>query len=387
MNQFKIKSKKRVNDTRLSVIEIHDQIMEDFKKEKENLGKYRSELQELKANNHLTGPDKIREHLELITELETKIYQIDTDENLGKYLCKVSGILLKLADHDSQIEKQKSKIPTNAGSICSKVKAGINKYIDIYENTNKGDLLDEYVCAVNNVIYIKKDKLQYHKMFYCEKCKVEKRHDKRECFIVCPVCGETKEWQDPDTPQWSDEVDVSTNYKYKRLGYFIEHLYRMQAEECAIIPDHVIHKLMVELRTRRITNPQSINPDMIKQYLKALNLTNYYENVNSIIRTLSGKQAPKFPEDIEDKLVVMFMQSLPPFEKFKYLIPYRSNYLSYPYAIRKLLKIISYIENNEEILKFIDCFSLLKSRQKLWDQENVWKKICEENKWPFFKSI
>jgi hypothetical protein len=392
MHQFKIKSKKKVYDKRATVNEIHEQIMDDFKKEEDNIDKYQIELGVLKEsiikleaeNKYSNSLDNLKDQFK---ELDTKIQQIQTGDNINKYLTRVAGILLKISEHDSQFNKSKKKAIENGDSIGSRVKAGINKYIDIYENTNKGDLLEEYLCAVDNIIYVKKDHNQQTKLFFCDKCNVERIFNNRECLLVCPKCGIADVWQDPDMPQWSDEVDVSKNYKYKRLGYFIEHLYRMQAQECAIIPDHVIHKLMVELRTRRITNPQSLNPEMIKQYLKALNLTNYYENVNSIIRTLSGKHAPKFPEDVEDKLVMMFMQSLPPFEKYKHLIPYRSNYLSYPYAIRKLIKIISYNENNDEILKFVDCFSLLKSRQKLWDQENVWKKICEENNWPFFKSI
>ncbi len=112
-----------------------------------------------------------------------------------------------------------------------------------------------------------------------------------------------------------------------------------------------------------------------------------YDNINSIIRTLSGKEAPKFPDDLEDKLVCMFMRTIEPFEKFKGLIPSRNNYLSYPYVIRKLLRIVSYEENNPDILHFEQYFSFLKSRQKMWDQEKIWQKICDYNEWPFFRSI
>ena len=36
---------------------------------------------------------------------------------------------------------------------------------------------------------------------------------------------------------------------------------------------------------------------------------------------------------------------------------------------------------------FLPCFQLLKSREKLHQQDRIWKLICEELRWEFIKSI
>ena len=58
----------------------------------------------------------------------------------------------------------------------------------------------------------------------------------------------------------------------------------------------------------------------------------------------------------------------------------RKNFLSYSYTLNKLAQII----NKTDILEF---FPLLKSREKLYAQDQLWRVICDSMQWPFHPSI
>lgn len=293
-------------------------------------------------------------------------------------------------DLDDDIDPGNAYDTKSSFTRNTKLTSGIESFITVKEINNKEDLVTEYIYASNGQSYDPTQIGREHEsldIYTCTICSNNMTYMQKECYLVCDQCGICKSYQDPDMPQWSDQIDVSKAYSYKRPGYFIEHLYRIQARECTLIPDAVINKIMLELKKLRITNVSDINVKLIRGILKKLELTNYYDNVNSIIRKLSGNKAPEFPDDLEDKLVSFFHKTLEPFERYKSIIRDRNNYLSYPYVIRKLLVILAHQENNPEYLKFVKWFPLLKSRQKLWDQEKLWEKICEHNDWPFIKSI
>lgn len=385
----KLKSKKKIIDKRATITELHEKKMKEFDKyyktlpeKKENLKKIQEKIKKIDESNYkniIPLQNLKNEENELIKEIQNIVDQTE----LVNYLCSFSKIISKQQENDfnetSEQTEDSNKKPENN-------EVGIKKYIIVEKGNQKGNLMEEYLDTClnkNSTNYNTKKK----NIFICKNCNKNYIINLKECYLTCTNCGYCESWQDPDIPQWSDEVDVSKAYRYKRLGYFIEHLYRVQAKECTVIPENVISKLLLELKKRRITEPDKITPKLIKSFLKSLDLTNYYDNVNSIIRTLSGKEAPVFPEELEDKLVVMFMRTQEPFEKYKHLIPERNNYLSYPYVIRQLLIIISKNEGNDNLLKFVKMFPLLKSRIKLWYQEKVWEKICEDCDWTFFPSI
>jgi hypothetical protein len=74
----------------------------------------------------------------------------------------------------------------------------------------------------------------------------------------------------------------------------------------------------------------------------------------------------------------MFKEIQVPFLKHSPL--YRKNFLSYSYVIHKFIQILE----KDEYLKF---FPLLKSRDKLHQQEQIWKNICIDLGWKFIRSI
>lgn len=122
----------------------------------------------------------------------------------------------------------------------------------------------------------------------------------------------------------------------------------------------------------------SVDQEKIRGYLKKLNLTKYYEHSCYIICRLNGKQPPTFGPDIEDKLKKMFRDIQQPF--IEVCPKNRKNFLSYSYVLHKFCELL-------ELDEYKEYFPLLKSREKLHQQDLIWKGICQKLNWEFIRSI
>lgn len=121
-----------------------------------------------------------------------------------------------------------------------------------------------------------------------------------------------------------------------------------------------------------------INPKKIKEILKRLKSNKYYEHVPHIINKLNGIPIPHFEPDLEEKLRTMFKMIQPSF--LKHAPINRKNFLSYSYVLHKLLQLLG---KDEYLLSF----PLLKSREKLYQQDQIFKKICADLGWQFIPSL
>ncbi len=121
-----------------------------------------------------------------------------------------------------------------------------------------------------------------------------------------------------------------------------------------------------------------VTPIKIRSYLKKLGLNKYYEHIPHIISRLNGKPPPIISPEVEEKLRKMFKEIQEPF--IKVCPKDRKNFLSYSYVLHKFVELLGLDEYKE-------LFPLLKSREKLHNQDLIWKDICTELKWHYIKSI
>ena len=115
-----------------------------------------------------------------------------------------------------------------------------------------------------------------------------------------------------------------------------------------------------------------------KEILKKLKFNKYYEHIYYIIYRLNGISPPNFSPELEEKLRNMFKEIQGPF--LKHCPDKRKNFLSYSYVLFKFCQLLE----KDEYLKH---FSLLKSREKLHVQDQIWRKICLEVRWEFIQPI
>jgi len=88
--------------------------------------------------------------------------------------------------------------------------------------------------------------------------------------------------------------------------------------------------------------------------------------------------APKLPPELENRLKAMFVEIQKPFDR--HCPPDRKNFLSYSYTLYKFCELLG----EDEYLQY---FQLLKCSKKLYNQDQIWKKICKELRWEFIPSV
>ena len=158
-------------------------------------------------------------------------------------------------------------------------------------------------------------------------------------------------------------------YRDKRINHFREWLSQMQAKESTAPSQEVVDLLLLELKKDRIVNVDEITPHRIKGYLKKLRLNKQYEHTPALINRLCGLPPPTISPELENKLINMFQEIQTPFESHCPLT--RKNFLSYSYTLHKMCQLLGEYQ-------LIPCFQLLKSREKLYLQDTIWKGICND---------
>ncbi len=170
-----------------------------------------------------------------------------------------------------------------------------------------------------------------------------------------------------------------TTYMYKRTNHFLDHLKRVQAKESLSVRPEVLQCVRNELAKERIFDCDArITTAKVRGILKKLKLQKYYNHVFSITSFLSGRRPPSLTPIQEEKLLSMFQVIQQPFSR--HCPPDRTNMISYSYVLRKLVEILGWYD-------LIDYFPLLKSRTKVFSQDVLWKKICQDVGFPFYRSI
>jgi hypothetical protein len=244
-------------------------------------------------------------------------------------------------------------------------------------HTNKSELLDNYLKVTDNK-QTKFDKSRKFKPKFCKTCNIEMTLHLSDGYLICTTCGECETIiLDSDKPNYKEPIPDATAYCYRRINHFNEWLAQFQAKESTDIPDHIYEKILNEIKKQRLLN-KSITPKQMRAILKKLNYNKYYEHVQHIINKVSGKPPPRMTREVEEKFREMFKLCQEPFNIHS--PKDRKNFLSYSYTLHKFCELL-------ELYDFLPCFPLLKSTEKLKEQDKIWKKICEYLNWQFIPSI
>jgi hypothetical protein len=216
---------------------------------------------------------------------------------------------------------------------------------------------------------------------YCDKCHTYREMITNEAILVCPCCGdEITTLMESDKPSYHDPPHENMYFAYKRINHFKEQLAHFQAKETTKIPQGVFDAILVEFKKEKKTNLALLTRSTVKKYLQKyahLGYHKYYENINQIICHLNGLQPVCIKPEIEEQLCNMFQKIQEPFEK--YCPPDRTNFLSYSYVIYKFCQLLGYNE-------YLPYFNLLKSKDKLRQQDKIWKNMCADLGWTFYPS-
>ncbi len=276
-----------------------------------------------------------------------------------------------------EYQKNKNRGTSEAGEKNTHASSKITDFVGQECKVNKKELLDEYLRKVDKN-YAPKLKID-NSIFKCENCDVEMLLYASDGVQICEKCGlELHVMIESEKPSFKDPPLEAVFFSYKRINHFNELLAQFQAKESTEIPDDVFNIILGEIKKERISNLSELTTHKIKKYLKKNGLTKYTDHVAHILYRVNGVPPPQLSKDLEDKLRLMFKEIQGPFME---VCPNdRKNLLNYSYVLHKFFELL-------ELDEFKKHFVLLKNREKLYQTEMVWKKICEKLGWKFIRSI
>jgi len=250
-----------------------------------------------------------------------------------------------------------------------------NRVDDINQNNIIGKYIsnidDEYIYDSNNA-----DESIIHSCKYCHK---NMKFKLVESEIYCENCGFTEEVLiNSEKVSYKDVPRELSYFAYKRINHFNEWLAQFQAKETTLVPISVFEDVNYELQKNINLKCGDIKYQTIRDILKSTNNNKYYEHIPLIINVITGKKAPLLILSHEEKLRNMFKEIQLPF--MKHCPDNRKNFLSYSYVLHKFCELL-------ELDNLLEYFPLLKSREKLKQQDKIWIDICKELRWQYIPSI
>jgi hypothetical protein len=237
------------------------------------------------------------------------------------------------------------------------------------ESKTKRDLFSAYLEEVDGCVsFTSRDDACYH----CGSLDVH--YEETLSDLICNECGRSEYVMCGERSYKEEqENDQTVVYSYKRENHFNEWLAQFQAKEMTYVPQEVFTLLREEFKKQKATK-KDITHSKVRTLLKKLKLSKYYEHIPYIASILNGVTPPQMNQALEEKLRTMFYHIQRPFSK--HCPSDRKNFLSYSYILYKFCELLS--EDD-----FLVCFPLLKSKEKLYVQDQIWKKITEELNWEF----
>lgn len=340
-----------------------------------------------------------KNNTEILPELRAKkkhfVKLLQSDEYNIEQRLEINDNIIYINDRIKQLKKQEKDYYLNN-----------NKYIfeyfenkkDVALNNNKTKLLNSFFKIKssddqNNLNENKENILKYlsnlddsfidiNKYMFdndiCSYCrKGELIPIDHEGIMVCNNCHKYVQYLvENEKPSYKEPPKEACFYAYKRINHFREILAQFQAKETTQIPEEVLENIKNQIRKERI-DLTHLNNKKAKDILKKLGYNKYYEHI-PFIKDKLGIKPPVMTPDLEESLCNLFMEIQGPYAKF--CPDDRVNFLNYYYTVYKLCELLDQTQ-------FLPYFPMLKDREKRIEQDEIWKKICDDLNWEFVPTI
>lgn len=379
MDVFRVRKIRETSQTTAStgtLDSIHQEIVQSLKETKtmhkslhEELDTLRSQISELYSSNDLDAIVKANQLQKRVREIESELEQSNPVED---YYLKNMDILNDYYKKDTSSSLQVPSASKESNTFLKFFSASVPNEA----GTSKKQIFDEYIQRMK--LSASMDYIQ-QMTEHCTQCNVAREEITSEGILVCPRCGsEEYALVVSDFPSFRDPPKERNNYAYKKVNHLTEILNQFQAKESTVIPDEVMNEVILEIRKRRIDNIADLSEEDIRQILKKLGRSKYYEHRAHILSRLNGNPPPTITPEIEEKIRAMFQEIQAPF--LLYCPNDRTNFLSYSYILYKFFELL-------ELDEYKVYFPLLKSRDRLIAHDLIWRKICEYLQWQFISSV
>lgn len=314
----------------------------------------------------------------------SKMLQEKGGSGLGEYLLFAMPILFKCDEIYRQLKTEQNEglmsITTFALSLSPSFQSPVRK---LYQSLH--DLFDSYFAYFD-------EENPYRKDSFLMECEQDEEmcpccHSKSMTNILegyaCFNCGYLSNDRMAGTAvvplsfkETQNTQPVPPRFAYKKKSHLIQKLNQLLSKNYKHTNQVVIGEVVLELDKLKM-DISTVTVEQIRTILKKLNRNDYYGDAYCLLRLIQKLPPVEIDTDIEEKIIYLFELCETSFAKHK---GDRKNFLSYNYTIYKLLQLLE----QRHLLKNID---LLKSRERLISQDQIWKRICTDLQWRFIPTI
>ena len=365
---IKDKPLKKINgDNRVTIDVIHNEIINNYNKGeidmkdlRKSLKTYLEEYNENFDERILIKIDKLKDKINNYDSKLKHNYYLDNGELLSEYY------ETKTSNNNNKPIEQKNLL---MDLMSKKSKKSQRELKD-------KDIINEYMCKIDDTKvknYIIED------IDICKICHENLTIQNTSSTLMCENCGYTEKIIiNSEKMSYKDPPRETSYFAYKRINHFNEWLAQFQAKETTDISDEIYENILKELKKDIFLDIKNLKYVKIRNILKKLKYNKYYEHIAHIYNVISGEKTPILTRANEEQLRIMFKEIQQPF--CENCPPERKNFLSYSYVLHKFCELL-------ELDHLLCAFPLLKSREKLQQQDVIWKKICKDLKWQYIPSV
>lgn len=332
----------------LDILSIDANICKNFQDEKEKLVEYKDKLSNIERTLTLENiNNRIRNTLERSKqELTEHINDIESDRSHNFYIVE-SAILL-------EEYKEILSAPMKVNFIGKQI--GNDK--------EKQRVIFEYLEVAQKYVDIEIERLNRKQKIVCYNCPNKKEFDIVDGNIyICMRCSAQQViLKHISSYKDIDRVNISSKYMYDRKVHFRDCINQYQGKQNSTIHQDIYnsledqferHHLLIDSPDKNVRFSR-ITKEHISMFLKELNYTKHYENINLIYYNFTGVR----PDDIsylEDELLSDFDKLTELYDVlFKHID--RKNFINTQYVLFQLLRRHKHQCSKEDftILKTID---------------------------------
>jgi hypothetical protein len=387
MPSFKPKTTKKIKVNKKSIVTLdgkHNEFINEFNKdEQDKIPKLKDERGEI--------VDKLNENeetqnlsIEQILDLKDRVEEIN--EEIKNIRMKKKEYFLDNSKYIFDYFENKKNISNGVENTNKSKSIILNSFFKINpDETNQdannisnknNNIFKKYLSNIDDsFLDINAFIRPSHICQYCFKGELIPLDD--EGVLICNSCSKNVRYLiENEKPSYKEPPKEVCFYAYKKINHFKEILAQFQGKETTQIPEEVIENLKQQIKKERI-DMDKMNYYKTKEVLKKLGYNKYYEHIN-FIKDKLGLKPPIISQELEEILCNFFMEIQYPYAK--HCPDYRVNFLHYYYVLYKLFELLGESHYLAEI-------PMLKDREKLIEQDTIWKKICEELDWEFIATI
>uniref|UniRef100_A0A6C0HSK7 Uncharacterized protein n=1 Tax=viral metagenome TaxID=1070528 RepID=A0A6C0HSK7_9ZZZZ len=364
MNSFKPKTDKKIKifkNDQFTIDGKHMEFLEEFdKNEKEIIPRLKTKILNLQKKTPKTSDEKLDIQDEILLNIQ-KIKNIKKRKN--DYLLKNSKYIFEYFESKQNINE--NVISNNSLNTFFKLEP-------VVQDT-KSNIIQKYLQNIG--VDTDKNIHQKDACIYCLKGEIIPIED--EGLMLCNSCFKNIPYLvENEKPSYKEPPKEVSFYAYKKINHFKEILAQFQGKETTFISDEIINNIRNQIKRERITLEQ-MTYSKTKEILKKLRYNKYYEHI-AFIKNKLGIPPLNITPDMEELLCNLFMELQSPYAKF--CPDYRVNFLNYYYILFKLCELLGET-------KYLNEIPMLKDREKLIEQDDIWKKMCSVLNWDFKPTI